>query len=539
MTTQTKTIKPNTIPSNEPLLQDVAKKAVENKELLTLIKRTLYMKDFPEFVKEAWDIIEPGVPYSHNWHIELLAEELIAMFIDNLAHIYPDVDVSQVKKKSKNRLCVNIPTRSMKTLLISVFFPCWLIIHMPSIKIMTISYSDDLSRQINRQRRDIINSEWYQKYFGDIVKIKEGMDRQDMFETEALGLMFSTSVRGTVTGYGADLIILDDVQKPMDMWSETERNRAILFMKETLPTRLNNRRTGKIINVQQRLHYSDLTGYILENMPSTYTHIKIPLIAEENESWVGKISGQKWKRKRGTVLWPDRMDLEQAETLRVELGSLAFDAQQQQDPTPEGGHIIDVNWFTYYGFTPEELIKHFKENDPETFNGLSIVMSWDMTFKKSKDTDFVGCIVGLHDMKTDETYIIDYVKERMTFTETLSRVMGVRDRWDGIGIPITVIVEEKANGSAVLDVLSQRVAGFLPFDPGNQDKITRMKLVVPYVESKKIKLPELNKASWVASFVSDMARFPYIEHDDIPDAFSQLMVRTYVRRKNKKTYYIF
>jgi hypothetical protein len=278
------------INTNESAINVIASHAKENEDLLVLIKRTLYMKDFSEFVKDAWGIIEPGTPYSHNWHIDFLGEELTAMFIDELGYLYPNLNIDKIKKSRKNRLNINVPTRSMKTLLVSVFFPCWLIIHKNTLKIATVSYADDLSRQINRQRREIINSQWYQKYFGDIVKIKDGMDRQDVFELESLGLMFSTSITGTFTGKGADIIILDDIQKPADMYSDTERHRAILFLKETLPTRLNNQNTGKIINIQQRLHYQDVTGYVQENLSSLYDFVKISLVSTDSEKYVGKIT---------------------------------------------------------------------------------------------------------------------------------------------------------------------------------------------------------------------------------------------------------
>lgn len=187
----------------------IAQHTKGNEELRILIQRTLYLKDFSEFVKGAWDIIEPGTPYSHNWHIDFLSEELSALFIDDLARLYPELDIAKIKKNRKNRLTINVPTRSMKTLLVSVFFPCWLALHRPTIKIASVSYSKDLSLQINRQRREIINSEWFKLHFGDMVKIKDGMDRQDMFELESLGMMYATSIDGTFTGKGADLIILD------------------------------------------------------------------------------------------------------------------------------------------------------------------------------------------------------------------------------------------------------------------------------------------------------------------------------------------
>lgn len=525
--------------TNESAINVIASHAKENEDLLVLIKRTLYMKDFSEFVRDAWGIIEPGTPYSHNWHIDFLGEELTAMFIDELGYLYPNLNLDKIKKSRKNRLNINVPTRSMKTLLVSVFFPCWLIIHKNTLKIATVSYADDLSRQINRQRREIINSRWYQKYFGDIVKIKDGMDRQDVFELESLGMMFSTSITGTFTGKGADIIILDDIQKPADMYSDTERHRAILFLKETLPTRLNNQNTGKIINIQQRLHYQDVTGFVQENLSSLYDFIKIPLVSTDTEKYVGKITGRVWRRKKDEVLWPERMGRDEVEALRMQLGTLAFEAQQQQNPTPEGGSILQKDWLKQYNYTPHQLVTNIKELEPDRYANCQLIFSWDMNYKVSKDSDFVGCLLGLYDPSTERVYILDYVKERLKFTELLVKVMRMHERWKDYGLPISHVVEEKANGSAVLEVMSQNIAGLIPYDPGNQDKVTRMKVVAPYVESGNVYIPNVNLVDWGASFIHEIMKFPYLEHDDIPDAFSQLLVRVFVGKRKKRNYSIF
>ena len=518
----------------------IAQHTKGNEELRILIQRTLYLKDFSEFVKGAWDIIEPGTPYSHNWHIDFLSEELSALFIDDLARLYPELDIAKIKKNRKNRLTINVPTRSMKTLLVSVFFPCWLALHRPTIKIASVSYSKDLSLQINRQRREIINSEWFKLHFGDMVKIKDGMDRQDMFELESLGMMYATSIDGTFTGKGADLIILDDIQKPADMHSDANRMEAIRFLKETLPTRLNNQKTGVIINIQQRLHFQDVTGYILEALMSLYDFVKIPLEAEENMVFKGKLSGRVWRMRKGDILWPERMGHQEVENLRLQLGSMAFAAQQQQNPTPEGGSILTKSWFKWYDESPHQVIQNLRETNFDQFRSCQIIFSWDMNFKVSKDSDYIGCVIGLHNTTNDSVYILGHMKERLKFTSLLSRIMAMHDAWTQYELPIYHIVEEKANGSAVLDVMREKVAGFIPYDPGNQDKVTRMKLVTPYIESGNVYMPrDESVAPWALDMLNDLLKFPFLEHDDIPDAFSQLLTRVFVGRKKKKIYKIY
>ena len=527
--------------ANVDSLALIAQHTKGNEELRILIQRTLYLKDFSEFVKGAWDIIEPGTPYSHNWHIDFLGEELTALFIDDLARLYPELDIQKIKKSRKNRLTINVPTRSMKTLLVSVFFPVWLALHRPTIKIASVSYSKDLSLQINRQRREIINSDWYQLHFGDLVKIKDGMDRQDMFELVSLGSMYATSIDGTFTGKGADLIILDDIQKPGDMYSEASRMDAVRFVKETLPTRLNNQKQGVIINIQQRLHYQDVTGFLQEALSSLYDFVVIPLEAETNLVYKGKITGRVWKMRKGDVLWPDRMGPVEVENLKLQLGAMAFAAQQQQNPTPDGGTIISRDWFKYYAENPYEYLANLKNESPSEYSSCQIIISWDMNMKVTKDSDYVGCVVGLYNMSKDTVHIIGHMKERLKFVALLSRVLTIHESWERFGLPIYHIVEEKANGSAVLEVMQQKIAGFIPYDPGNQDKVTRMKLVSPYIQSGNVFVPNLEKVTvpWANDFMNDLLKFPFLEHDDVPDAFSQLLTKVFVSKKKKRVYAIY
>ena len=163
-----------------------------------------------------------------------------------------------------------------------------------------------------------------------------------------------------------------------------------------------------------------------------------------------------------------------------------------------------------------------------------------MNFKVSKDSDYVGCVIGLHNTTNDSVYILGHMKERLKFTSLLSRIITMHDAWTQYELPIYHIVEEKANGSAVLYVMREKVAGFIPYDPGNQDKVTRMKLVTPYIESGNVYMPrDESVAPWALDMLNDLLKFPFLEHDDIPDAFSQLLTRVFVGRKKKKIYKIY
>ena len=166
-----------------------------------------------------------------------------------------------------------------------------------------------------------------------------------------------------------------------------------------------------------------------------------------------------------------------------------------------------------------------------------------MNMKVTKDSDYVGCVVGLYNATTDKVKIVGYLKERLRFTELLNKILVMHDLYAQFDIPIMHIVEEKANGTAVLEVMREKIAGFISYDPGNQDKVTRMKLVTPYIESGNVVLPSTDTriapVPWANDLLTDLLKFPFIEHDDVPDAFSQLLTKIFVGKRKKKEYRIF
>lgn len=529
--------------SNLPkIVQTISSEAARDETLQTMVKAMYYKKNFRAFVEGAWDIIEPGTPYSHNWHIDYLTEEVLKLFPNEMKPLYPEADWDKIQAETTRRQIINVPTRSMKTLLVSVLLPTWLVLHKPTLKIATISYSDLLATEINNKRRMIISSDWYQKHFSDIVRIDKGSNRQDRIEFESRGVMFSTSIAGTLTGMGADVIILDDPQKPGSMGSPAEREKAINFFRDTLPTRLNDRNTGIIINIQQRLHFEDLSGYIMKNIPG-YEVIKIPLSIEQDMTFVGPLTGTVWEMKEGDVLWESRMDKTSVEMLRAELGGRNFEAQQQQNPTPDGGAILDLDWFEYYDKTPKAFLEDMREFDKERFNSMQVVLSWDMnyTVNTKNDSDYVGYVATVYDPSTDSTYILDAWKKRLTFMQTLNAVIKEREKYEDYQLPIIILIEKKANGGPIIQVLDQKVAGIKPFEPGASNKVARMESASPTVESGHVLIPDDSLGlSWATELVSDLVKFPYITHDDIADAFSQAIIHNHIMNiKKEREYNVF
>lgn len=227
----------------------------------------------------------------------------------------------------------------MKSIHVTVCYPVWTWLRAPAKRFIKVSYSDALSRKHNILSRDIIRSPWYQGNWSDRFSLKDDVNRQNEFRNDHQGMMMSTSVGGSLTGEGGDVIIIDDPQNPLMANSETERQNSINFFKNTLQTRLNDPKNGAIIIIMQRLHESDLTGYVLSE-DLGYTHLCLPAEAEERSTIVYPISKKEVVREPGDLLNPARFDKEVLDSLKRVWARRSTPASSSRPPAPaEGIHI--------------------------------------------------------------------------------------------------------------------------------------------------------------------------------------------------------
>lgn len=220
-----------------------------------------------EFLIKVFETLHPGKRIIHNWHLDLIIEYLKAL------------ESGDIK-----RLIVNLPPRSLKSICMNVAWPAWLLGHAPNTRIITVSYNQNLSEKHATDCRIIMQTEWYQKLFPDTI-ITRGMNAKNKFCTTQHGFRLSTSTGGTLTGEGADVIILDDPSSAVDMFSYKKRCKTYEWFKTCLLSRLNDSQNGKIILVMQRLHNDDLSGCLLRSESKNHWKaLKIPAIATRNET---------------------------------------------------------------------------------------------------------------------------------------------------------------------------------------------------------------------------------------------------------------
>jgi len=436
-----------------------------------------------DYVRASWPVIEPATPYYSNWHIGLICEYLEACYL------------RQIK-----RLIINIPPRNMKSILTTVNFPTWCWTKTPALRFLTASYSQPLSTKHSKDRRDIIVSNWYQQGWGNVFTLADDQNLKMEYENDHKGVMIATSVGGSSTGKGGDILIVDDPHNPRGADSDTVRQTALDWYDQTWSTRLNDKKRGVMIVVMQRLHENDLTGHLLENS-GEYTHLKVPAVAPEKVVYSFPISGKKEERAEGQLMWPDREGPEEIAGARKRLGSYGFEGQYQQEPNPPEGGLVKREWWRRY------------RRMPQRFDYL--LQSWDLTFKDLESSDFVcGQVWGVYEA---DAYLLDLINEKLDFVATINAIADMSNKWPNSGAKY---VEDKANGPAVISSLRNRVPGLIAVNPEG-GKIVRATAVSPFIEAGNVYLPE--DADWVQDYLTQWIKFPHGKHDDMVDATTQAL----------------
>ena len=446
--------------------------------------RQAQRRSFLAFLDKAWPYVSGGQLIDRNWHIDA-----IAYWLDRVAG------------GSCRRLLVNLPPRNAKSKTVSVIWVAWMLGQDPSLNFVCVSYSNELSAKLARDCRAIMQSSWYRELFPRTIISSRSASHD--FETTANGGRLATSISGTLTGRGGDVIILDDVIKPEEANSEVARDAVNEWYRTTLASRLNNKATGAILCIMQRLHQYDLPGMLLE--AGGWDHLSLPAIATDDEL-VPLTRGRVHVRRRGDVLHPSREPMEVLDELRAAMGSTAFEAQYQQAPLPMLGNIFKAWWLKVWP----------KDFDPS--EGGEIVQSWDTAIKTGNENAYSVGITAMRRGK--DLYVLDVWRGRLEFPDLKHKVIDLAR----IHSATTLLIEDKASGEELIQtLLSEQPAGVpvpLPRRPAT-DKIARAEGVSPMVENGQLFLPA--EAPWLGEFKSELLAFPSSRFADQVDALTHLL----------------
>lgn len=374
--------------------------------------------------------------------------------------------------------------------------PSYYLGKFPNRRVVEVSYGDDLAQRFGRRNKEKIIE------FGkDLFGIELSKSSDTAFEiAEHKGSMISKGIMAGLTGNPADLIIIDDpIKNRQEAESEVYRERIWSEFLDSIYTRLSAK--GVIIIIQTRWHEDDLAGRVLKNLSSKCLEINIPLEAEAND-----ILG----RNIGDALFPEigkdndwLKDFKSVYTTAE--GSRSWNALMQGRPTAQEGNMLKRHWWKYYSVLPRE----FDE----------MLQSWDLNFKESDTTDFVvGQVWGR--IGADK-YLIDQVRGRMDFVATLAAIRNMSAKWPKARLKL---VEEKANGAAVISMLRHEIGGIVPVIP-KESKIARVSAVSPDIEAGNVYLPSPDICNWIGQYIEEASAFPAGTNDDQVDSTSQALYR--------------
>ena len=449
------------------------------------LEKKLCEMSFYEFFKAAWIVVEPAVPLSTNWHHKYICDLLQAECERVIAQ----------QPKTKD-IIINVPFRSTKSLIVTVMFPVWAWIKSPKQRFITSSYSATLSIELATKSRDIIFSDWFKRRWGDVFHIKKDQNLKERYENNFVGMRRATSVGGTVTGQGADFLIVDDPLSPQMANSATERENANEWYRTTFYSRLNQPDIGVRIIIMQRVHEDDLTGFLLgKETRLKYKHICIP--AKSGDGNIKPKHLEKFYDKDTQLFWEDRFSQSTLDDYKSALGSYGYAGQLQQTPTPLDSGMIHKDWFKIDRYRKDEATVNFVIDPAYTAN------------QKNDPSALLA-----YTYKDNKWQIVDCINVHKEFPELVKFI----PQWvkkNGYTPKSRIFVEPKASGKSIVQTLVRETGLNIKEDkPPTKDKVARVSDISASLESGRVSL--LN-GDWNREFLDQLTRFPAAKHDDMVD----------------------
>lgn len=440
--------------------------------------------DLDVFSLRASPIVNGG-PLMPNWHIEAICRALM--------------DVVEGKTR---RLLITMPPRCLKTYHASICLPAWMLGRNPGAKIICASYAASLSEQFSMDTRNLMQSAWYRRVFPATLVDPRRASREE-FRTTAGGFRMASSVGGTLTGRGGDVVVIDDPLKAGDAMSEAARRGSIDWFDKTVHSRLNDPKTGAIIIVSQRLHAEDLPGHLLET--GGWTHLNLPM--EFRENTVIPLTGDRLVRiGAGALLHEERHGPAELRALRIGMGERDYEAQYNQNPEPPDGALFRRIWIVRYDELPST----------DWFEG--VYQSWDTAWDVQEQHDYSVCTTWGY--RQGRYYLLDVYRAKLEFPALHHAVMAQRKKWR----PVMVIVEAVGSGKALWQSIRSEYDDVRWLDKltPQGSKQERAAGQTPKFERGQILLPR--EAPWLADFEKELFAFPWGKHDDQVDSAVQFLI---------------
>ncbi|MGG5810914.1 phage terminase large subunit [Falsiroseomonas sp. CW058] len=447
------------------------------------IEAALGARSFRHFVEMAWRYVDPA-PFIPNWHIDLICAEM-----------------HEVACRRARELVIAIPPRHAKSLLISVLFPAWVWTWDPTAKFITASYDLKLASRDAVKARTLIKTPWYRERW-PAVEIQFDQDNKLYYRNTAGGHRWSCSPASGVTGEGADFLLFDDPHNVAQGESSADREAALSFWFEAMPSRLNNQLSGAKAVIQQRVHERDCAGACIKK---GWRHLVLPALYEPDHP---QAHPRDPRKEPGEALNVAGYGREALDLLADSFGgwhSYAAAGQLQQRPVPREGGVIRTHMIGLAPAAPDDL---------------SLVRSWDLAATEAKiqksDPDWtVGVLMG-RSRSTKRFYVVDVVKLRAGPAEVERAIRATAER-DGKRVRIRLPIDPGAAGKAHYHHLATGVLSGWPVfgERETGDKVSR---AMPFAAQVEVGNVSLVDRGWNADYLSVLQMFPNGAHDDDVDA---------------------
>ncbi len=452
--------------------------------------------NFELFIKIAWPVLEPGKQLIPNWHIDVLARHLQAVF-----------------NRQISRLVISMPPAFAKSSIVSTLYTAWCLLNDPTIRWLCASHSFDLAVRDNKNCRDLIQSEWFQSRYGKRLRLKGDQNQKEFFETTRRGYRLAVAVRSSGTGKRGTHLLIDDPNNAMAGLADIEATKE--WFGKTWMSRLNDQENGPMITIGQRLHEDDLIGHILKlggwehlNLPAEYEP------ARESETSLGKYD---IRTEEGELLWPGKFPREVLDKLKRGLGPLHYSAQYQQSPVPAGGYIYkekDRRWFTIDQTTQSYLLE-----TPRGRVTIPIADCWNLAV-----IDLATSLKTSADFFLMETWaitpyndalLLHALHEHLDFPEQQRQIPMIFQRF----MHSIIAVEQVGYQLAMIQYLISQGLPIKPFKP-QTDKI--MRSTTGSILYSNGKVYHNKNMAGIEECEKELFSFPKAPHDEYPDCHAMM-----------------
>lgn len=511
------------------------------------LQAELLSRNLRHYVPRAWAVAQPAVTFVPNWHHDAIAEHLMA------------VSLGQIK-----RLIISVAPRHTKSWITSVLWPTWHWTRWPETQWLYGSYGMILAERDAVYSRRLMDSEWYRQRWGCRCLPKTphlpecrgfrwttDQNVKTYYENDRGGRRFTAGVEAGTTGQGGDILVMDDPLDIAKAESEAVRQNARNYMDQVFTGRRNNPQTARIVVIAQRTHHEDVSGHLLKQ--GGWEHLCLPTEYEvPPQVEVTSIGFRDPRTKRGELLWGARFgQAEVAEDKRVK-GPYGWAAQHQQRPSPMEGGILQRKWWRFWiprnlppktrdllllPITSKEGIRYPPAIElPENFDEW--IQSWDTSFKdeadairKGKDPDPVSG--GVWARRMGDCFLFDRVNRRMDINDAIDALHAMTEAYPQA---TKKVIENKANGPAIMQLLRRKVGGLVPATPTMskvarvataaatpKDADARAMSMVALLAAGNVFVPHPSIGPWVWDYIEEHAHFPNGAHDDDVDMTSQAL----------------